>query len=146
MPPQKNVSFPNKVPFQKAFFPPQSVWIECVWVIYLLCVGQVCWWVLFCGMAFPPPATIIKLHRVAPWRKVLSARCSSTLAGSSLSTRSRGRSTLEKSTVWSRMTCCARYISNNTHTYKNTAAEACQRMKFRFEEACVFLNQTYLHY
>ncbi len=109
----KNGLFPNKFPFSQT----KCMYWMSMWVVYLLCVKQVCWWVLFCGMASPPPVTIIKLLRVAPCRRVLSARCSSTLAESYLSTHSRGRSTLEKSTVWSRMTCCARYVSNRIHTH-----------------------------
>lgn len=69
---------------------------------------QACWWAWSCVTASPPPAITTRRRRAACWRRGPSAPCCLMSAVNSLSTPSKGRSTPERSTMWSRTTCCAR--------------------------------------
>lgn len=69
---------------------------------------QACWWAWSCATASPPPAITTRRRRAACWRRGPSAPCCLMSAVNSLSTPSKGRSTPERSTMWSRTTCCAR--------------------------------------
>ena len=83
----------NQGPYHSALRPPSA---------------QGCWWGWSCATASQPPATTTRRPPAVSWRRAPAAPCCSTSAGSSLSTRWKGRSTPARSTTWSRTTCCAR--------------------------------------